>query len=126
MPVAAAISEVGDSTTIKISSKNQLTIPAAARKKYDFGEYALCTFTEEGILIQPIQAADSEDLTVELLRYLMAKGFEGDELLEKYEELKPKFIDFHNAVAAAEADIEAGRVRSYEAFDEEMKAKYGL
>ncbi|MBQ9022022.1 MAG: AbrB/MazE/SpoVT family DNA-binding domain-containing protein [Eggerthellaceae bacterium] len=127
MPLAAQISEVGDSVAIKVSGKNQVTIPSAARKKYDFGDYALCTFTEDGILIQPLDPADnSEDLTVRLLRHLIDEGYEGDMLLEKYEELKPKFLDFAGKVLDAEQSVAEGRTTTYATVRKNLKDKYGL
>ena len=127
MPLPAQISEVGDSITIRISSKNQVTIPSAARKKYGFGDYALCTFTDEGILLQPIDRADSsDDLTVTLLRHLIAEGYEGEELLARYEELKPKFLDFAGKILDAEAGFAEGRTTTYPAIRENVKNKYGL
>ena len=127
MPAAAVLKEVGDVATIKISSKRQITIPSAVQKKYGFREYALCTLTEEGILIQPIDLADdSEDLSVELLRFLISEGLEGDELLEKYKEIKPKFIDYSNRIIEAERDFSEGRVVSFETAIARVKEKNGL
>jgi len=127
MPVAAQINEVGESVTIKISSRNQLTIPSAARKKYGFDEYALCTFTEEGILIQPIQPTDdSEDLTYKLLRYLIDKGYEGEELLAKYEELKPKFLDYATKVLEAEKNFAEGKVTTWDEARTRLKEQHDL
>ena len=127
MPLAAQISEVGESVAIKVSSKNQITIPSAARKRYEFGDYALCTFTDEGILLQPIELADnSDDLTLQLLRYLINEGYEGDELLEKYKEMKPNFIDFAGKILEAEKSIEAGQTTTYATIRSTLKDKYGI
>ena len=35
--------------TIKISSKRQITIPSKWYREMEFGEYALATWTEDGI-----------------------------------------------------------------------------
>ncbi len=127
MPLPAQISEVGDSATIRISSKNQVTIPSAARKKYSFGDYALCTFTDEGILLQPIDRTDnSDDLTVTLLRHPIDEGYEGEELLAKHEELKPKFLDFAGRVLGAEEGFAEGRTTTYPSIRENIRNKSGL
>ena len=119
--------EVGDAVAIKVSSKHQITIPSAVREKYGFTDYALCTFTEGGILIQPIEGADnSENLTVELFTYLIKQGFEGQELLDKYEEIRPKFIDYTLRVLQAEDDFESGRTTTYEAMRTNIAERYGV
>lgn len=127
MPAAAILEKVGDSTTIRVSRQHQITIPAAARERYGFKEYALCTFTEEGILIQPIEVADSdEDLTLSLMRWLIGKGYEGEELLQKYEEIKPKFISYNRMITEAEDDVQAGRVTAWEELCDEIRDSYGI
>lgn len=127
MPAAAILEKVGDSTTIRVSRQHQITIPAAARERYGFKEYALCTLTEEGILIQPIEVADSdEDLTLSLMRWLIGKGYEGEELLQKYEEIKPKFISYNRMITEAEDDVQAGRVTAWEELCDEIRDSYGI
>ena len=127
MPVAAVLKEVGDSTTIKVSSQHQITIPAAARERYGFKDYALCTLTEEGILIQPVNLADSdEDLTLSLMRWLIGKGYEGEALLSKYEEIKPKFLSWNRGIRAAEQDVLEGRTTTWAVVREEIEKEYGV
>ena len=52
---------------VKISSKRQVTIPARWYREMGFDEYALATWTEDGLLLQPI-SVDYEDVTVDILR----------------------------------------------------------
>lgn len=75
--------------TIKISSKRQITIPAKAYKELNFSNYALCTVTDEGILIRPL-AVDKEDISVGILRDLIHQGYEGEELINRYAEEQRK------------------------------------
>ena len=56
---------------VKISSKRQVTIPARWYREMGFDEYALATWTEDGLLLQPI-SVDDEDVTVDILRQLIA------------------------------------------------------
>jgi len=127
MPAAAVLEKVGDSTTIKVSQQHQITIPAAARERYGFKEYALCTLTEDGILIQPMEIVDSdEDLTLSLMRWLIGKGYEGEELLQKYEEVKPKFLSYNRMISEAEEDVRAGRVTTWEALRDEIRDSHGI
>ena len=62
--------------TVKISSKRQITIPAKIYKGAGFKDYALCTWTDKGMFLQPLDVED-EDVTVDILRYLIEEGYEG-------------------------------------------------
>ena len=62
----------------------------------------------------------------ELMRYLIGEGYEGDELLKKYEEVKPKFEEFAKKILEAEKALEEGRTTTYEAIRKNIKDKYGL
>ncbi len=70
---------------LKISSKRQITIPAQIYHAMGFHDYALCTWTDKGLIIEPIET-DDEDGTVTILRRLIAEGYSGDELIERYQE----------------------------------------
>lgn len=112
---------------LKISSKRQITIPVDVYERHGFADYALLTETEGGLTIEPLNLADDdEDLTLKLLRYLIDKGYDGEDLLDKYEEIKPMFISIHRAIERSEADIAAGRVMSFDDMQREIKKKYGL
>lgn len=120
-----AMTALAEPQAIKISSKRQITIPAQWYRALDFHEYALATWTDDGILIQPLDVAD-EDVTVDILRHLIAQGYEGDELIERYKQMKSKIVSVKQAIAEAEEDVAAGRVRPARELIAEMRAKYGL
>ncbi len=91
---------------VKISSKNQITIPTDIYRRKRFGEYALITETEDGFTVQPLTLVeDDEELTLKLLKYLIDKGCEGDELIQQFEELKPKFVGYFKATGHADVDF---------------------
>ena len=85
------VSALNQSQTVKISSKRQITIPSKFYEAGGFDEYALCTWTENGLLLQPLKVND-EDNSVTILRQLVAEGYEGDELVDKYEEIQNKIV----------------------------------
>ena len=129
MPVLAegTQADVRAPRRLKISSKRQITIPKDIFDSHGFNEYALLTETDEGFSIQPVSlAADDEELTVKLLQYLIEQGCEGEELVVQYQEMKPKFLAFKQAIERAEEDIEAGRVVDASEMMRDMRAKYGL
>ena len=111
--------------TIKISSKRQITIPAPLYEELGFKDYALCTWTEDGLLIQPVPVED-EDVSVSLLRHLISEGYEGDELLEQYKKMQKKIVPVSQLIKEAEEDIAAGRVDTYENMRERIREKHGF
>lgn len=68
----------------KISSKGQVSIPSAWLKSRGFSEYATITFTDEGILVKPVELSDNDEFDALILRELIAQGLEGDELVDAW------------------------------------------
>lgn len=85
---------------IKVSRKRQITIPAKAYKDMGFTEYALIEQTDEGLLIKPL-AVEDEGVSLDVLRRLIAEGYEGEALIERYAAVCPHVIRFEDAKAAA-------------------------
>lgn len=123
--MGAALAALAEPQTIKISSKRQITIPAKYYEAAGFGEYALCTWTDQGILLQPLDV-DDEDVTVDILRSLVKQGFEGEELIERYQETKCKIVSVRRKLEEAERDVSDGRVDTYENMRDRIRQKYGV
>ena len=123
--MGAALAALAEPQTIKISSKRQITIPARYYEAAGFGEYALCTWTDQGILLQPLDMED-EDVTVDILRSLIKQGFEGEELIEHYQEMKRKIVSVRCKLDEAERDVSEGRVDTYENMRDRIRQKYGV
>ena len=123
--MGAALAALAEPRTIKISSKRQITIPAKYYEAAGFGEYALCTWTDQGILLQPLDV-DDEDVTVDILRSLVKQGFEGEELIERYQETKRKIVSVRRKLEEAERDVSDGRVDTYENMRDRIRQKYGV
>ena len=123
--MGAALAALAEPQTIKISSKRQITIPAKYYEAAGFGEYALCTWTDQGILLQPLDV-DDEDVTVDILRSLVKQGFEGEELIERYQETKRKIVSVRRNLEEAERDVSDGRVDTYENMRDRIRQKYGV
>lgn len=123
--MGAALAALAEPQTIKISSKRQITIPARYYEAAGFGEYALCTWTDQGILLQPLDTED-EDVTVDILRSLIKQGFEGEELIEHYQEMKRKIVSVRCKLDEAERDVSGGRVDTYENMRDRIRRKYGV
>ena len=123
--MGAALAALAEPQTIKISSKRQITIPAKYYEAAGFGEYALCTWTDQGILLQPLDV-DDEDVTVDILRSLVKQGFEGEELIERYQETKRKIVSVRRKLEEAERDVSDGHVDTYENMRDRIRQKYGV
>lgn len=119
------VSALNQSQTVKISSKRQITIPSKFYEAGGFDEYALCTWTENGLLLQPLKVND-EDNSVTILRQLVAEGYEGDELIDKYEEIQNKIVSIKHKLQIAEDDIVEGRVGPVGEMFESVRKQYGL
>ena len=112
---------------VKISSKRQITIPVDIYARHGFAEYALITETANGFTIEPMKLVDDdEELTLKLLRHLVDQGCEGDELIARYQEIKPRLVSYQKAIERSEADIEAGRVIGFDEMQSRLRDKYGL
>lgn len=119
------VSALNQSQTVKISSKRQITIPSKFYEAGGFDEYALCTWTENGLLLQPLKVND-EDNSVTIFRQLVAEGYEGDELVDKYEEIQNKIVSIKHKLQKAEDDIAEGRVGPVGEMFESVRKQYGL
>ena len=111
--------------SIKISSKRQITIPAKAYEEAGFKDYALCTWTDKGMFLQPLDVED-EDVTIGILRYLINEGYEGEDLIAQYKAMKKKVVSVKDKLDEAERDIAEGRVGSAREMQNRMREKYGL
>ena len=110
---------------IKISSKRQITIPAKAYEEAGFKDYALCTWSDKGMFLQPLDVED-EDVTIDILRYLINEGYEGEDLIAQYKAMKKKDVSVKDKLDEAERDIAEGRVGSAREMQNRMREKYGL
>ena len=110
---------------INISSKRQITIPAKAYEEAGFKDYALCTWSDKGMFLQPLDVED-EDVTIDILRYLINEGYEGEDLIAQYKAMKKKVVSVKDKLDEAERDIAEGRVGSAREMQNRMREKYGL
>ena len=110
---------------IKISPKRQITIPADIYKQAGFANYALATWTEGGITIQPIDVRDEAD-TVKILRSLLEQGYDGEELVNEYERIVNPVVDYRAAVERGLKDIEEGRVAPFSEMRDRIRQRYGF
>lgn len=120
-----AVAALAEPQTVKISSKRQITIPSQWYKAMEFGDYALCTWTENGLLLQPLDV-ETSDITINLLRNLIALGYEGEDLVDQYEALTQKSLSLEERMEAAERAVKNAQVKPIGDLQSAMRQKHGL
>ena len=70
---------------INITGKRQITIPINFYEKIGFEKEIECYSDGNVMILKPLKTG-SDDFSVEILRDLVTQGYEGDELISKFEE----------------------------------------
>ena len=68
---------------ISVTGKRQVTIPLRFYERLRVGKEVECYLTDDAIVLRPLSNAD-DGFTMEILKDLVAQGYSGDELLEKF------------------------------------------
>lgn len=123
---AVAIEEKIEPKLIKVSSKRQITIPAEMFKRSGSPEYAYIEWHEDGSMTVAPITVRNEDASVKILRSLVDRGLEGDELVEEYSKIVTHIIDFQNAIEESLADQAAGREAPFSELRAEIEERYGI
>ncbi|MCL2254638.1 MAG: AbrB/MazE/SpoVT family DNA-binding domain-containing protein [Lachnospiraceae bacterium] len=74
---------------INVTGKRQVTIPLKFYEKLRFGKEVECFLTDDAIVIRPLSTSD-DNFTMEILKDLVAQGYSGDVLIEKFAEQRSK------------------------------------
>jgi hypothetical protein len=95
---------------ISVSVKRQLTIPQKYFDALGFDNEAECILQDGGILIRPVRDAGGGELAEYILADLIAQGYEGAELLDKFrEQSKAVRPAVQNMIEEAEAYVKSGK-----------------
>jgi hypothetical protein len=71
---------------ISVSVKRQLTIPQKYFDMLGFDNEAECYLQKDGIFIRPLRDTGGSEFSEHILADLIAQGYAGEELLEKFKE----------------------------------------
>lgn len=74
---------------ISVSPKRQITIPLKFFRQVGLGKEVECFVQDGCIVIRPLRS-DDEQLTVDILRDLVAQGYQGEELVRKFSQERAK------------------------------------
>lgn len=98
--------------TISISSKRQVTIPQKFFDALGFSREAECIFNGNELVIRPMREQSGGEFAEQILAELVAKGYSGNELLEKFKEeqrkVRPAVLDMIAEADALAHSSEAG------------------
>ncbi|WP_418791715.1 AbrB/MazE/SpoVT family DNA-binding domain-containing protein [Phosphitispora sp. TUW77] len=77
-----------DTKRICVSSKRQITIPQKYFEKLNIGDEVECLMTDSEIIIRPVR--QDTEFAEEILKDLIARGFQGDQLLTEFKNYRAK------------------------------------
>ncbi len=87
--MTASSSFLAERKIISVSTKRQVTIPQKFFDLLGFQNEAECILKDDGIFIRPVHMGGSE-FAENILEDLIAQGYSGKELLEKFKEKSRK------------------------------------
>jgi virulence-associated protein VagC len=70
---------------IRVSGKRQITIPLKYFLSLGLSDQVECSLEDGALVIRPL-TQDENEFSVEILKDLVAQGFTGDELIQKFTE----------------------------------------
>jgi len=77
---------IGKREVVSISTQGQLTIPQKYYNLLGFGNEAECLLQDGGLLFRPLHSTSSNEFAEYILADLIAQGYEGQALLQKFKE----------------------------------------
>lgn len=101
---------------ISVSKKRQITIPLKYYKHLGLDNEVECTLEDGAIVIRPLNR-DSGEFSVEILKDLIAQGYSGDELIQKFE-IQSKNVKKAVTNMLEEADAIAAGEENSSSFDD--------
>lgn len=110
---------------IKISSKRQSPSPRKRTRRRGQRLTRSARGPTKACFCSLLDVED-EDVTIDILRYLINEGYEGEDLIAQYKAMKKKVVSVKDKLDEAERDIAEGRVGSAREMQNRMREKYGL
>ncbi|MCL2088652.1 MAG: AbrB/MazE/SpoVT family DNA-binding domain-containing protein [Oscillospiraceae bacterium] len=104
-----------NSKILNVTDDRQVTIPLVFFEELHFGKKAECFVANDAVIIRPFETANdnfNDVFTIDILKDLISQGYNGNELVEKFEE---QHINIKKAIGVliSESDeIAAGNLKS--------------
>ncbi len=86
--IASRKTNIMDSKRISVSNKRQITIPQKFFEKLNIGDEVECIMTKSEIIIRPVR--QETEFAEDILKELIAKGYQGNQLLEEFRNTRIK------------------------------------
>ena len=103
-----ALDMVMDRKIINVTGKRQVTIPLKFYEKLQFGKEVECVLTDGAIIIRPLSATD-DSFSMEILKDLVAQGYSGNDLIDKFDEQRRKIKVAINSLKKEADEIASGK-----------------
>ena len=102
---------------VSISAKRQITIPQRFFQALGFDSEAECVLRGNELVIRPVKTNSGGEFAEQILADLVAQGYSGKELLEKFRETQRKIRPAVEAILT-EAEQAADGTVEYSSYDE--------
>ena len=93
---------------INVTGKRQITIPLKFYERLNFGKEVECFLADNAVVIRPLSAS-SDNFTMEILKDLVAQGYGGNELIEKFAEQRGNIQKAIGTLISEANEIAAGK-----------------
>jgi len=93
---------------ISVTGERQVTIPLRFFEKLRFGQEIECCLTEDAVLLRPLSRVE-DTFIMEILRDLIAQGYNGEELLAKFSEQRSNFCGAIRTLIEEADEIASGK-----------------
>ncbi|MHB9096057.1 MAG: AbrB/MazE/SpoVT family DNA-binding domain-containing protein [Eubacteriales bacterium] len=97
-----------DTKRISVSNKRQITIPQKFFEKLNIGDEVECIMTKSEIIIRPIR--QETEFAEDILKDLVAKGYQGEKLLNEFRNTRAKIRPAVNKIIE-EAELAAKNLK---------------
>lgn len=94
---------------INVTGKRQITIPLKFYERLNLGREVECFLTDDAVVIRPLSASN-DNFTMEILKDLVAQGYGGNELIEKFAEQRNNIQKAIGALISEANEIAAGKL----------------
>ena len=93
---------------IRVSGKRQITIPLKYFQSLGLSDQVECSLEDGALIIRPL-TQDENEFSVEILKDLVAQGFTGDELVQKFTETSQQIKKSGRSMVEEADGIAAGQ-----------------
>ena len=106
-----------DRKLLRVSSKRQITIPQAFFTKLGLSDQVDCILHGNELILRPVKRDTSGEFAEQILSDLIAEGFSGEDLLQKFKERQAQVRPAVETMIA-QAEGAAQGTEAYESYED--------